>query len=442
MDLATSFATAPQRLLTVAADGAPLLKTRDGRTVRLGSPRNPQGEAEARVVSAFGAGPAPEAAAILGAGTGAVLDVLDGLPVRRILVIEPDAELAVAWLSSRSWRDMIGADRLRVIVGPDYVGAAEAARFLEGVSRLPVIAHPVLAREYPEDMAAARRALDRVVRDASANANARQRFEDLALSNTLRNLPALARGADAEALFGRFPNVPAVVVGAGPSLDENLAAIRGVHDRALVIAADTALLPCLRAGVVPSLVVALDPSEENGRHLVACAAATDTYLVTEASVDPAGVDAFAGRTFVFRVGDHAPWPWLRAAGVSRGRLSVWGSVATAALDLALKVGCPAVAFTGLDLAYTGGRPYCRGTVFEEPWAWVVAEGGRLADYWAQQRSRRPVVDEPDVSGRPTASSPHLLAFRDWIRETTAAHPHVRFANATGAGVLHLSLIHI
>ena len=249
--LPTTSPIAPPRLLTVAADGAPLLKTRDGRTVRLGSARNPRGEAEALVASTFGAGEAPEAAAILGAGTGAVLDVLDGLPVRRILVIEPDAELAAAWLSSRSWLDMIRADRLRLIVGPDYVGAAEAAQFLEGASRLPVIAHPVLAREYPEEMAAARRALDRVVRDALANANARQRFEDLALANTLRNLPALARGADAGALFGRFPNVPAVVVGAGPSLDENLAAIRGVQDRALVIAADTALLPCLRAGVVP-----------------------------------------------------------------------------------------------------------------------------------------------------------------------------------------------
>ncbi len=436
VDLSAASTTIPHRGLVTDAGQGPRLRTADGREVRLGSARNPRAEAESLIDAALGNSSPPDAVALIGGGTGAVLEALEALPVRRILVIEPDAELAFPWLSSRSWLDLIQADRLRLIVGPDYVGAAEAARFLEGVNRLPVIAHPVLAREYPEEMAAARRALDRVVRDALANANARQRFEDLALINTLRNLPAIATGADVETLFGRFRNTPAIVVGAGPSLDENLAAILKVQDRALVIAADTALLPCLRAGIEPPLVVALDPSEANGKYLTAGAAATGTHLVTEASVDPAAVDAFAGRTFVFRVGDHAPWPWLHTAGVARGRLSVWGSVATAALDLALRAGCPAVAFAGLDLAYTAGRPYCRGTVFEEAWAWEITRGRTLQEHWDMVRSTRPEVDERDVHGNLTKSAAHLLAFRDWIRETTAAHPGVRFANGTGAGVLH------
>lgn len=431
-----SAGTVSNRTLLVDAGSGPRLRTAGGRDVRLGSARNARSEAEGLIAAALGDGSRAEAVAVIGGGTGAVLEALETMPVRRIVVIEPDAELASHWLASRSWIPLIDANRLRVIVGPHYVGTAEAARFLEGVDRLPVVAHPVLAREYPEEMAAARRALDRVVRDALANANARQRFEDLALVNTLRNLPALAAGGDVAALFGRFPLAPAVVVGAGPSLDDNLAAILEVQDRALVIATDTALLPCLKAGIVPPLVVALDPSESNGTHLVACAGATDTHLVTEASVDPAGVEAFAGRTFVFRVGDHAPWPWLAASGVTRGRLSVWGSVATAALDLALKAGCPAVAFAGLDLAYTAGRPYCRGTVFEETWAWEVAGGRPLAEQWRLALSSRSTIAEPDVHGNPTPSASHLLAFRDWIRETVATHPRVHVANVTGAGVLH------
>jgi hypothetical protein len=402
--------------------------------VRLESARNPRGETEALLSAAMAAGPA-DTVVVLGGGTGSVLETAADRGLR-VLVIEFDAELAASWLSRRSWTELIYANRLRVLVGPDYVGGAAAARFVEGARRLPVIAQPVLVREYAEEMAVARRALDRVIRDSLANANARDRFEDLALTNTVRNLPALAGGANAGALFGRFAETPALVVGAGPSLDVNLAAIRSVQDRALVIATDTALLPCLKAGVVPPIVVALDPSETNGRHMVACAAASETHLVSELSVDPAGVAAFAGRTFVFRVGDHAPWPWLIGAGVDRARLSVWGSVATAALDLALKAGCRAVAFAGLDLAYTGGQPYCRGTYFEELWAWEIVRGKTLEEYWDAMRARRPIIDEPDVHGRTTASADHLLAFRDWIREVAAAHPTVRFANTTGAGILH------
>ncbi len=424
----------PARLVQHEADGSLRLRTRDARVVRLESARNPRAEADALVDAAL-AGAAGQTVAIVGVGSGALLDAVFARGLRA-LVLEFDLELAAVWLARHTWSEPIAANRLRVIVGPDYVGAAAAARFLEGVERLPVIAHPVLVREYPDDMAAARHALDRVVRDALANANARERFEDLALINTLSNLPALAAGADAASLFGRFPGFPAVVIGAGPSLDENLAALREVQDRALVIAADTALLPCLKAGVVPQLVVALDPSAFNGRHLIACAAATETHLVTELSIDPAGVAAFAGRTFVFRVGDHAPWPWLLDAGVGRGHLAVWGSVATAALDLALKAGCASVAFAGLDLAYTGGRPYCRGTVFEELWARAVADGQTLEEHWQAMRTSRPLVDEPDVRGRPTQSANHLLAFRDWIREVAASHPSVAFANTTAAGVLH------
>ena len=436
VDLSRAPAATPHRSLVTGTGEGLRLRTPDGREVRLGSARNPRGEAEALLAAALGNSAQPDAVVVIGGGTGAILEVLETMPVRRIVVIEPVADLAVPWLSSRSWVDVIRADRLRLIVGPDYVGVADAARFLEGVDRLPVVAHPVLAREYPVEMAAGRRALDRVMRDALANANARQRFEDLAVTNTLRNLPALAGGANVEALFELLTGVPAIIVGAGPSLDANLAAIRDVQDRAIVFATDTALLPCLGAGIVPPFVVSLDPSEANGRHLVACGAATETHLVTEASVDPAGVETFTGRTFVFRVGDHAPWPWLLAGGVSRARLSVWGSVATAALDLALKAGCRAIAFAGLDLAYTAGRPYCRGTVLEESWAWAVARGQTLQEHWDLLASTRSVVDEPDVGGHLVSSAAHLLAFRDWIQETVVAHPEVRFANATGAGILH------
>src|SRR5437868_3299046 len=82
----------------------------------------------------------------------------------------------------------------------------------------------------------ARSAVDRVVRDAAANANARERFEDLAFRNTLTNLPALLREADAGCLAGAFSGRPAIVVGAGPSLDTNVDALRPFQSSCLIVA--------------------------------------------------------------------------------------------------------------------------------------------------------------------------------------------------------------
>ena len=97
-------ARAPFRLLASEADGDPRLRTPDGRTVRLGSARNPLAEAEALVKAALGSGPAPAAVAVIGAGAGVVLEVLAATPEARIFVFEPNPELALAWLSRRSWR--------------------------------------------------------------------------------------------------------------------------------------------------------------------------------------------------------------------------------------------------------------------------------------------------------------------------------------------------
>jgi hypothetical protein len=436
IDLPPASSFTPRALLVGASDDQLRLRTADGRHVRLGSARNARAEADALIAAALGTDELPDTIAVIGAGTGAVLESLEALPARRILIIEPHAELAFPWLSRRPWIDAIRANRLRLVIGPDFLGTAEAARFIEHANRVPVVVHPVLAREYPRETVAARQALDRIVRDARANAHARERFENVAFVNTLRNLPRVCREADAGALAGGFKGVPAIVIGAGPSLDRHRGALADVQNRALLVCADTALQPCVTAGAFPHLVVALDPSPVNARHLAWAGRTPGTHLVAEAAVDLEGPALFGGRTFFFRVGDHAPWPWLRQAGLTRTLLSAWGSVITAALDLAVRAGCSPIVFAGLDLAYTGACPYARHTMFEEIWARLIVQGQRIEDVWATWAPQEALVDESDVNGRPVRTAHHLVAFRDWLREYAASHREVAFVNASGAGILH------
>ncbi len=273
-----------------------------------------------------------------------------------------------------------------------------------------------------------------------ANDKARRKFAPRYLLNTLRNIPTIAASADVSALFNAATGVPAVVVAAGPSLDRNLEALRALAPHVLLIAVDTAARPLLEAGVEPQLVVAVDPSVLNARHLRDLPDTGRTWLVAEGSLDPSAFEWFAGRTFVFSVSDHEPWPWLRAAGLGRGRLRAWGSVLTSACDLALRAGCDPIVFAGADLAYTGGQPYCRGTVYEHDWALRTAQGEPLATVWAQMTAAKARLRSDDVHGRPVATSQALLAFRDWIVKESVAHPGRRFINATEDGVLRGGLI--
>jgi len=175
-------------------------------------------------------------------------------------------------------------------------------------------------------------------------------------------------------------------------------------------------------------------------HLSALPNPRGSWLVGEGSLHPTSFLPFDRRTFVFNVGDHHPWPWLRTLGIERGRLATWGSAATAALDLALGLGCSPIVFAGLDFAFTGGRPYCRGTTYESQWS-VWMGGGQSFDQICRQLVNRwPLTLEPDADGQSVRTAPHLVSFRNWMCQQVESAPRVRFINATPGGILHHAFI--
>ena len=354
----------------------------------------------------------------------------------RVLAIEPLAADVREWAGSDPAHAWLADGRLTVLVGPVYEGRTQAWK-LVGRRALnpPMIVSPRLQLQLPAETKAAKAIAQQVVLGAQSNEQARQRFSGRYLVNTLTNLATIAAEADASALDGRFQGVPALVVGAGPSLDNNLAALRKVSDRALLIAVDTAVRPLHAAGIRPHLVVSVDPAEANARHLQGLPDPQGLWLVAEGSLTPDVFPQFEGRTFIFKVSGHEPWPWLAEQGAGRGTLRAWGSVLTTAFDLALRAGCDPIVFAGADLAYTDGLQYCRNTVYEEAWRHFPTNAERAAVF-ATYVKERPHVAHRDVTGRDVVTVPHFVQFRDWIvAEATTAAPR-RIINATGAGILH------
>ena len=369
----------------------------------------------------------------VGVGLGYGLAARTG--VKRVIAIEPHPGVATLFLSMGDWRQWFEDGRLRLVTGPDYQGAADFARLLDGLEDIAVVAHPLRARWEQEVIARATAVATRVAQNAKANGNARRRFAGPYLLQTLANLTSIAREADVQALDDDFRGVPAVVVGAGPSLDENREELRALQDRALIVTADTALGPLVSCGVRPHLAVAVDSSELNARHVTTVADVQDVALAAEGSVHPSALRHFAGRIFTFRVADHEPWPWLRAARVARSELKTWGSVLTSAFNLARRMGCDPIVFAGADLAFTGMRPYCHGTIYDAMWQEWIDKGCSWEALMAEYFSRQPELWRDDVHGAATRTGPHLVSFRDWLVEQTA-NGKGRFINATGAGILH------
>lgn len=374
---------------------------------------------------------------IVGLADGDALEALDRKGWRgHVIALEPDASAAPECLDRKSVRAWQAAGRLTLLAGPDYPGLDKALAAVPLVTEKPAIAgNPVVTGTHREASAQAARVIARAWFGARANDEARKKNAGRYLQNTLRNADAIVREGDATALKGLFTGVPALVVGAGPSLDRNVADIARYRNRVVIVAADTSLRPLLSAGIEPDLVVATDPTETNARHLNDLPVCPRTHLVAEGSVDAESLPHFEGRTFFFRIADHHPWPWLRQAGHDRGHLRAWGSVLTTAFDLALTMGCEPVVFAGADLAFTDGRPYARGTTYEEVWRRAEMWGQPIEDCWSAAVAGWPATYEFAVTGQVVRTAPHLRSFRDWIAAESEKAAGRTIINGTGGGIL-------
>ncbi|MGH8635788.1 MAG: motility associated factor glycosyltransferase family protein [Burkholderiales bacterium] len=378
--------------------------------------------------------PVPSFLVLIGFGNGDLLDLLDRhVPGTRVLALEPDPANAAAFRARPDVDARLASGRLVYLADPDYAGADEAWRIFPATGGEPtVLVHPELV--LGAGVARASQVLKKILFGVEANAEARRKFAPRYLVNSIRNIPGIVRGGDIRELTDRYRGVPAIVAAAGPSLDDAMAHLGAFQDRGLIIAADTALRPLLLNGIAPSLVVGLDPSEANLRHFLALPECPDTWLVAESALDSRAVAPFGERTLWFRVSTHHPWPLLRELGIDVGQVDVWGSVLTAAFQTAVLAGCDPIVIVGADLAFTGGRPYARGTTYEFDWAWHAALGQDVQTTWQQQIARARPCAVPDVNGAETISSESLVAFRDWLVARVGRSGR-QVVNASGAGIL-------
>ena len=335
----------------------------------------------------------------------------------RVFVLEPDRDVFDLFCAEGEGRELLEDSRFQYVVGKE-VGQFIDDWGLAGcqdTDRILWIGWPRADQMFGELSNSVQAAFNARLRDRAGNLlthfeNGRTYFENAASNLKYASDPRVGR------LFGRFKGLPLVLVSAGPSLDRNIRYLTGMEERCFILAVDTALRPLLAEGIVPHAVIIADPSELNARHVVG-ALPRDTYLIAEQAAHPLAMAAGANR-FQFSVGVF-PDALYEEFGAEQTRLQVWGSVATAALDLACRMGADPVIFAGQDFSYTWDHDYARHTIFH----------GRVFNRKALDHS------ESDVWGQEVPTTENLMAYRDFFVRRIAEASSTRFVNATEGGIL-------
>jgi hypothetical protein len=254
------------------------------------------------------------------------------------------------------------------------------------------------------------------------------RFNDLWKQNFQANRNAILKNPGIVALTQKFKEIPAIIVGAGPSLDKNINLLIRAQEHSLILASDAALKPLLLQGVTPSIVVSLDPQEEIAKFFQGVSHRGMT-LVAPSIIHPRVLDLWGGGVVFFH--KHAPdIPALEdiANEIPKiGRLTPGGSVLSVAYDLAFQSGTNPIIFTGQDLSYPKKKTHSRDSEDENIDLDSTAE-----------KQRENIVYEIDINGCsiPTLKSMSVSKqWFDWAFTTWKRPGLTEIINCSEAGIL-------
>ncbi|MEI6876125.1 MAG: 6-hydroxymethylpterin diphosphokinase MptE-like protein, partial [Spirochaetota bacterium] len=359
--------------------------------------------------------PGTDTAIVFGAGLGyAVEAALVTGGIDAVIVCEASPPRLAALLSARDLSGLLGDERLSWLVGGDPGGILAALEDL-GTRKSGILALRSLEAFEPEWYEALRSAVERFSSKESINENTLRRFGRLWVRNLARNAGALAGLPGINGLAGLFEGIPALVVAAGPSLDEVLPRLGEIRERCLLVAVDTALRSLLGRGIEPDFLVVVDPQYWNWRHL-ADLESPSSLLVSEPAVWPSVLRKPHRRAFLA----SSLFPLGRALDQGeRGLLGAGGSVATSAWDLARHLGASPIYMAGLDLGYPVGHTHAKASLFEQR---ALGGGTRLAPSTSAQAAAlfsAPSKFVPSNDGGSVLSDQRMTLYAWWFESRLA-----------------------
>ncbi len=397
--------------------------------VYLHSRHNPLREAEKTLASASGG---PEGLLFAGLGLGYLAEAYaQAHPDARIVVVEPDIFVLFLALKARPLAHLLNHQHLMLAVG---LSPQDAYSLLEKTSALELkaVENPALMNPSRAWFAEFKEISLRNSRKNEINRNTLKKFGDLWLRNMVRNLRNLRDAEGIDSFKDVFRGMPALLVAAGPSLDSVLPRLPSLARSCVVIAVDTALRACLRAGVEPDFVLLVDPQYWNWRHFDGLSAPR-SVLITESAAWPA-VYRFPCRSIRLCSSLFPLGMFLETRTGRKGSLGAGGSVATTAFDFALHTGCSPVYTAGLDLGFPELKTHFKGSIFEER---THADSRRFnpaetagigALYGANP------YPAPDYKGGTVLTDKRLSLYAWWFESKLAACPNIACKTLTPEGM--------
>jgi len=234
--------------------------------------------------------------------------------------------------------------------------------------------------------------------------------------NFYRNILSLADSYQGSALFGQFTEIPAIICGAGPSLEKQLPKLKTLSDKALIFAGGSALKALQKGGVIPHFGAGIDPNPTQADRLIGWEG--DVPFFYRPRMHDKAFQAIRGpRLYLNGAGGYDTAEWFEEKlGIAGPVLDEGHNVVNFCTEIARELGCNPIIYVGADLAFTNRAAYAPGVVENSH---EISEGA---------------ISRPDIYGNPVDTLWKWVAESEWLAKYADEHPDLTMINATEGGI--------
>ena len=286
-------------------------------------------------------------------------------PSVRFALYEPNEEVFLKFLERVDLTKWNHHNILSLIVGKDLELENEISRLLQQTNgKMTIISLPLYDQIYRSEKDLVMNTILNKLKSTKSSIITEVAFQKLWTTNAIKNAPTVLRtpnmlvDVDKEA----FRDKPAIIVAAGPSLNEELENLRQIKEegRAYLFSVGSAINTLIANDIVPDAICSYDPQAHNERVI---------KIIREQNIPE--VPLIFGSSVGYETLEHYPnqmyhmitsQDTIVSSLVSEGYSTVNDapSIAVVTYQLLYELGCSPIILVGQNLGYRDGHRYAKG----------------------------------------------------------------------------------
>jgi len=216
-----------------------------------------------------------------------------------------------------------------------------------------------------------------------------------------------------ENLFKEFKNIPAIIAGAGPSLDKNLYELKDLKDKALIFAGGSALNIFAKKNIKYHFGASLDPNSYFKRFKENEIFEKPFFYQNQIDHNNLSL-VHSKKILVSDFGAHPLEKWINEKlNIKQKTFEAGWTVTTLLIKIAKMLGCNPIITIGLDLSFKKQK-YSKGVV--------------------KEKNTYKLIKTKDMFGNEVFTQKDWLLAKSWIEEYASSNRDNTFINATEGGL--------